>query len=206
MSTSGTTGHERTGHEAASPRELVTSLVRVRQIREFTSEPPSDDALEAITDVGRWSGSSTNSQPWRFIVIRDREVLRRLHEAGMPQTRSLATAPAAIAIVLPDDQFALTHAFDEGRAAERMLDAAYLVGLAAGIAWIKSGIRPLVAELLHLPEGRFVRTLIVVGHPTEAGLTPKGQGRLPRDEVVFAERWPEGLEAGSADGVAGVER
>lgn len=179
----------------ASIREAVRPLLQVRQVREFTDEPPSDAQLEAITDAARWSGSSTNSQPWRFVTIRSRDVLKRLHDAGLPQTRSLDTAPAAVAIVLPDDSHAISHAFDEGRVAERMLIAAQAVGLRGGIAWIRSDVRPLIAALLGLPSGRFVRTLVVVGHPTDAALAPKnppGQGRLPRDEVVFADRWPGG--------------
>ena len=174
-------------------RAAVRPLLRVRQIREFTAEAPDADQMRAITDAARWSGSSTNSQPWRFIVIRDRDVLARIHEAGLPQTRSLKTAPAAVAIVLPVDDHAVSLAYDEGRAAERMLIAAEFVGLRAGIAWITSGVRPLVRELLGLPEGRFVRTIVVVGHPTEAALArknPPGKARLPRDEVVFDERWP----------------
>jgi nitroreductase len=170
----------------------VRPLLRVRQVREFTDEPPTDAQLDAVIDAARWSGSSTNSQPWRFIVVRDRQVLLRLHEAGLPQTRSLRTAPAAVAIVLPDDEYEIAHAFDEGRVAERILIAAQAVRLRAGIAWIKSGVRPIVSELLGLPEGRFVRTIVVVGNPTEAALAPKsepGKGRLPKDQVVFEERW-----------------
>lgn len=176
-------------------RDRVRPLLRVRQIREFTAEPPTDEELDAIVDAGRWSGSSTNSQPWRFLVIRDRATLAALHEAGLPQTRALATAPAAIAIVLPEDGASVSHAYDDGRAAERMLIAANLVGLTGGIAWIRRDVQPAARQRLGLPRDRMVRTLVVVGHPTEAALAPKnppGAGRLPRDEVVYRERWPEG--------------
>jgi nitroreductase len=108
-------------------------------------------------------------------------------------TRSLATATAAIAIVLPDGQDAISHAYDEGRAAERMLIAASFLGLGAGIAWVMPHIRGLVAELLGLPGDRFVRTIVVIGHPTDRALSPKnppGKARLPRDQVVFEDRWP----------------
>jgi nitroreductase len=175
------------------PLEMVRPLVRVRQIRQFTDDPPTDEEVAAIADVARWSGSSSNTQPWRFIVVRDRAILLRIHEAGLPQTRSLATALAAIAIVLPDNEDAISHAFDEGRAAERMLIGASFLGLGAGIAWILPGIRHLVGDLLALPDGRFVRTLVVVGHPTEEARAPKaapGKARLPREEVVFEARWP----------------
>ena len=179
---------------AGSPAERVQPLLRTRQVREFTPEPPTDTELEALTDVARWSGSSRNSQPWRFIVIRDPATIKSVHDAGVPQTRSLLTAPAAIAIVLSGDEGDIDHAYDEGRAAERVLIAAGLLGLAAGVAWIFPTVRAEVGSVLGLPEGRFVRTIVAVGHPTPAAQRPKsapGAARLPRSETVFSERWPQ---------------
>ena len=176
-----------------SPRVIVRPLLRVRQTRQFTPEPPTDEEIAAIADAARWSGSSKNSQPWRFVIVRDREALKRIHVAGLPQTRSLATASVAIAIVLPVDDDAVSNAFDEGRAAERMLIAASFLGLGAGVAWAVPGIRDLVGELLGLPGGWFVRTLVVVGRPTPEALAPKaapGQARLPREDMVFEGGWP----------------
>ncbi len=93
-------------------------------MREFTDEPVSEADLAALAEVARWSGSSANTQPWRFIVIREPETLRGIAAAGMPQTRSLRSAMAAIAIALPEEEGkAVSHAYDEGRAAERVLSA-----------------------------------------------------------------------------------
>jgi nitroreductase len=182
-------------HEYGPPANRVRPLLRVRQVRQFTDEPLDPDAIEAIADAARWSGSSRNSQPWRFVIVRKKAVLRRIAEAGLPQTRSLATATAAIAIAVPQEQgSAVSHAFDEGRAAERMLIAASLLELGAGIAWVRTEIRPVVSELLGLAEDRFVRTIIALGHPTDAAREPKsapGQARLPRAETVFHERYGE---------------
>jgi nitroreductase len=174
--------------------ERVRALLRTRQVREFTSEPPTEAELEALTEVARWSGSSRNSQPWRFIVIRDAATIKAIHDVGVPQTRSLMTAPAAIAIVLGGDDADPEHAFDEGRAAERLLIAAGLLGLAAGVAWILPAVRTEVGRILGLPDDRFVRTIVPVGHATEAAQRPKsppGAARLPRSETVFSERWPQ---------------
>jgi nitroreductase len=176
-----------------SPRVLVRPLLRVRQIRQFTSEPPTDQELGAIADAGRWSGSSKNSQPWRFVIVRDRDVLKEIHDAGLPQTRSLATGRTAIAIALPDDDDPVSHAFDEGRAAERMLIAASFLGLGAAIAWAVPKIRDMVGSLLAVPDGWFIRTLVVVGHPSPEAMAPKsapGKARLPREEMVFEGSWP----------------
>jgi nitroreductase len=180
--------------DAASPREIVRPLRRARQVREFTDEPLTDAQLEAISDVARWTGSSRNSQPWRFVIIRDRDTILRLESAGLPQTRALKTATAVVAIVLPDDdERRISHAYDDGRAAERMLIAAGMIGAAAGIAWVRPDVLPTVREILELPEDRMVRTLMALGHQTAAAREPKsapGEARLPREATVFEERLP----------------
>ena len=127
-------------------------------------------------------------------MLRDPEAIRAIHEAGLPQTRSLATAPAAIAITMPvEEGRAVSLAYDEGRAAERVLVAASLLDLGAGIAWVRGDAREAVAEVLGLPDDRFVRTIVAVGHPSAAARRPKsapGEARLPRSETVFEDRWP----------------
>ena len=173
--------------------DAVRPLLRVHQVREFTDAPIEPAQLDAIADAARWSGSASNGQPWRFIVIRERATLRELSESSLPSTRSLATAAAAVAIVLSQEKgAAVSNAFDEGRAAERILIAAFLLELGAGIAWVKADDRAAVGELLGVPEARFVRTLIAIGHPTAKASKPKsthGEARLPRSETVFSERW-----------------
>ena len=179
-----------------SPLDLVRPLLRTRQIREFTNEPLSDANLEALTEAARWSGSGQNKQPWRFVVIRDIATLRHLFEVGQPQTRSLETAVAAIAISVPDvEERRVSLAYDEGRVAERILVAATILGLGAGITWIRGAVLPAVRDAIGLPADRTVRTIVSLGHPSEAARQPKsapGEARLPREQVVFEDRWPEG--------------
>ena len=174
--------------------DRLRPLRRTRQYREFEPDPIDPQLLDALVDVARWTGSSKNTQPWRFIVITDRATIRTIHEAGLPQTRGLATAPAAIAIVLPADPGrAIADAYDDGRVAERLLVAASIVDIGAGISWIRPEVRPVVQEVLHLPPDRMVRTVVQLGRPTVGARAPKsapGTARLPRDEVVFQERWP----------------
>jgi nitroreductase len=177
-----------------TPDERLRDIRHTRQYREFEARPVDQADLDALVDVARWSGSSQNTQPWRFIVIRDPATIRAIHDLGLPSTRGLATAPAAIAITMPsDEKKVVSVAFDEGRAAERLLVAAGMLELGAGISWMIPKIRGEVGRMLGLPEGRMIRTIVQVGHPTAAARKPKslhGEARLPRDEVVFEERWP----------------
>lgn len=180
----------------ADPDALLRPLRRTRQVREFEPTPLDPAVLDALADVARWTGSSRNTQPWRFIVITDSATLRALHTAGLPQTRGLATATAAIAIVLSADPARAVHdAYDDGRVAERILIAARMLDVGAGISWIRDDVRPAAGEILGLPHDRMVRTIVQLGRPTPAARAPKsapGEARLPFDEVVIRERWPAG--------------
>lgn len=176
------------------PTDTVRPLLRVRQIREFSDEPVDAEAIDAIADAARWSGSSQNTQPWRFIIVREPELLRAIADAGLPSTRSLVSAAAGIAIAMPAGPArAVSKAYDEARAAERMLIAASMLDLGAGIAWVPADGRDTIGELLGMPDGWSVRTIVAIGHPSAAARKPKsqpGEARLPREETVFNDRWP----------------
>ncbi|HEY6608997.1 MAG TPA: nitroreductase family protein [Candidatus Limnocylindria bacterium] len=178
----------------STPANTVRPLLRARQAREFTDQSVDDEALQAVADAARWSGSSRNSQPWRFVIVRRRETLDAIAESSLPSTRALSSAPAAIAITMPAESGGgISLAYDEGRAAERMLVAASMLGLGAGITWVKPDVRPAAAEALGLPGDRFVRTIVAIGHPTSDARRSKsaqGEARLPREKTVLWERWP----------------
>lgn len=54
----------------------------MRQIRQYKPEPVPDEALQQLLELARWTGSSKNTQPWHFIVVRDKARLRELSQIG----------------------------------------------------------------------------------------------------------------------------
>ncbi len=97
----------------------IDELIRtMRAVRTFTDEPLAEADLKAILDAGRRAQSSNDTQPWTFIVVRDRATLRALSECGR-YAGHLAGATVAIALVAnePAD-------FDLGQAAANMQLAA----------------------------------------------------------------------------------
>jgi nitroreductase len=175
--------------------EPIRVLRRTRQTRDMTGEPISDDELDQILEAARWTGSSTNRQPWRFVVVRDPEHLRQIGEVQpgerKPGIGHVAGAGAAIAIVMTADK-PTWETYDEARVAERILVAATALGLAAAIGWVRDYQQEEVRAILGLPEDRALRTIVSVGHATAAGARPKsapGEARLPLDELVHHERW-----------------
>jgi nitroreductase len=175
--------------KAGAPDAILRALRRTRQVREFRPDPVSPNVLEQLLEIARWSGSASNRQPWTFIVIRDRAHLDQLAELA-PNARHLKSAPLAIAIAMPGEN-AEQDAYDEGRAAERILIAAGALGLGAGIGWAIASKRAPVGEYLGLKAPAFVRTMISIGYPADAALAPKsarGTARKPLADLVRYER------------------
>jgi nitroreductase len=174
----------------AEANAVLRTLRRTRQIRDLTPDPISDEMLGEILEVARWSGSSTNWQPWTFIVVRDRERLKQLAEI-VPNAQHVGRAGAVIAIAMPGEK-PEWELFDEGRVAERILVAAEALGLGAALGWAFGPRRAQVSEFLGLTGPRYVRTLVSVGHASDAAKAPKsvpGSARKPLSEIVRYERF-----------------
>jgi nitroreductase len=165
--------------------KVLSALRHTRQVRQFSDEPISQADLDRILNVARWSGSSTNWQPWRFGIIRDRAKQQRLAELA-PHAKHVAGAATVLAIVMPGER-PEWEMYDEGRCAERILVAAAALGLGAGIGWVTGKHRQGVAEYLGLAEPAYVRTLISLGHPSATARQPKsapGEARKPLSELL----------------------
>ena len=163
-----------------------------RAIRSFADRPLEPAHLDRILNAGRRAGSSKNSQPWAFIVCRDRAHLRELSAVG-PWAGHLARAAVGIALVTPDpkiDEAPLSVMFDLGQAAQNMMLAAWELGIGSVPATVYD--HDLARRLLGYPADRHCEFLLSFGYPADPGeLTrpPKAGGRTPLDEIVHEERW-----------------
>ena len=162
----------------------VSELIRTkRAIRQFTTEPLSEDAIRTILNAGRRAQSSKNTQPWHFIAIRNRATLQKLSECGT-YAGHLAGAPFAVALISP-----IADKFDLGQAAAYMQLAAWELGIGSCIA---SMWEPEKAKaILEVPEDQYFDVAISFGYPlaSQQPSPPKPGGRRSFDEVVFWEHW-----------------
>lgn len=167
--------------------EMIEFLRTLRQVRQFAPGEIPDDQLHAILNVGRWSGSASNKQPWQLVVVRDHDMLRRLADASQT-AKHVAGASAAIVIVL-DGASRTTETYDEGRLTERLMLAAKVFGIGAGVGWVGDADHARqVRSLLGIPEGKTVRSIVALGYPAQT--TPSGHGgRKPFEEVVSFGRY-----------------
>ncbi|MED4600951.1 nitroreductase family protein [Paenibacillus validus] len=62
--------------------DLLLDLVKTRSsVRSLKSDPLPEGSVEKIIEAGHWAMSGANSQPWEFIVVRDRETKLAIQEA-----------------------------------------------------------------------------------------------------------------------------
>ena len=164
---------------------------RVPQIRQYTAEPVPDDVVDQLLELARWTGSSKNSQPWHFIVVRDRESLRKI-AALRPNINWAAGAPLAIAIVL-DGASPMSEAYDEGRVTERLLTGATMLGYGGGVAWFGEPQHQAEAKrVLGIPDARTARQLVTIGKPLsrkDPRPMSRAGGRKPLAELVSFNRF-----------------
>lgn len=168
----------------------VSDAIRTKHAtRQFTSQPVPEEAIRAILNAGRRAQSSKNTQPWSFVVVRDRAILKQLSECGT-YAGHLAGAAFAVALVSPDPSTRWSIAFDLGQAAAYMQLAAWELGLGSCIASI---YEPKKAKaFLGIPENQFFDVALSFGYPAPDQVQPsavrKG-GRRPIEEVVHWEKW-----------------
>lgn len=170
--------------------EITRLLRRVRQTRDYRPDPVPDEVLMDILDVARWTGSVTNTQPWKFIVVTDPDTKRQMAEAA-PYTAHIGVAPVVVAIARERKSAEVDH-FDEGRLAERVMIAAAAHGYSSGLARARDEAQPIVGRLLGVPDEMVLRTMVSIGLPTEQGAAPKsepGKARRPLETFVRRERY-----------------
>lgn len=172
----------------------VTEPIRtVRQARQYRPDPVPDGVLDELVEIARWTGSSRNTQPWHFIVVTDKEQLRRISQLRTP-INWVAEAPLGIAIVL-DGLSPASEAYDEGRVTERLLIGARMLGLGGGIAWYGDAAQQAEAkQILAIPAERTARSVVVIGYPTstkDPRPNPAAAGRKALSALVSYDRWSE---------------
>ena len=103
--------------------DTYLAIVSKRDTRRYADRPIPEDVVERILDAGRVTGSASNRQPWRFLIVEDAERREQLADAVYEPT-NIRGAQLVIAIVGE-------RPLDLGRCAQNMMLAAWNDGVAS---------------------------------------------------------------------------
>ena len=153
------------------PNDALQTIMTRSSVRMFLDKPVPDETVEQLLRAAMAAPSAKNSQPWAFVVIRDRAELEKLG-AALPNAKMTATAPLALAICGVMDKTLPGEAReywiqDCAAATENFLLAAHALGL--GAVW--TGVHPIseriaiLKKTLRLPDGVEPFCLIPFGWP-----------------------------------------
>jgi len=186
--------------------DALEALYTRRSIRAYRDEPVPPDVIKKILKAGLAAPSGGNCQPWRFVVVTDREKIEKFD----PQVHQpwVERAPAVIVVCAnpmdswekygaDDDCFIL----DTAAAIENMLLAIHALGL--GGVWILSFSKEAVRETLGIPNPWKIVSIVPFGYYDPDGVSEyKGRRllnsavrpRRPLGEVAFLNSPDEPLE------------
>lgn len=189
---------------------FADDLARRRTVRDFSSRPVAEGVLEDAVRAAATAPSGAHVQPWRFVLVTEPVVRRRLREAAEAEEREFyerraseewldALAPLGTDASKPflTDAAALVVVFEvhAGRGSPKPYYVKESCGIAVGLllaALHQAGLATLthtpspmrfLAEVLGRPPEERGFVVVAVGHPAEDARVPALQ-RKPLDEVL----------------------
>ncbi len=158
------------------------------------------EKINIILEAGQLAASARNTQPWRFIVVQDKQTVQELTLAFSESNQVIKDAPVILVVCArPVDDVTRDgkdyYLFDSGLAVGNMVLAATALGLVTHLMTAFDEAQ--VKALLHIPED--VRTVVAtpLAYPPEASYDEAARERLStrtrKDlrELVHYNRWSE---------------
>ena len=157
-----------------------------RSIRKFTEEPVPDKIVDRIIEAASWAPSGLNNQPWKFAIIRDKELKTKM-SALTHYSQIVLSANVLIAVFL-DHSLSYDRIKDAqaiGACMQNMLLLIHSEGL--GAVWLGQILknRDSVLELLKGPDELELMAVAALGYPAVKG--GKGKRKGPDQAIFFRQ-------------------
>ena len=164
---------------------VLEAIQKRQSIRKYKEEPIPENILHRVLEAARLAPSGKNLQPWKFILVRNEALKKRLAIASAGQF-FIAKAPiVVIACGFPDNCYSRLGRYmkswpvDVAIALEHLILQAQEEGL--GTCWIGAFEEREVKAILHIPEDVKVLALTPLGYPDQK---PSSRGRKPLEEII----------------------
>jgi nitroreductase len=168
--------------------ELLEGLKTRRSIRSYQEKEVPDEVITDLLEIVRWAPSASNNQPWRFIVIKDKE--RKANLRGglrdvIPVSKHIMEAPVVlVAWYAPSRLLSRFQISDVSNGIMYLLLAAHAQGL--GTCWIGWFSEERVKKVAKIPKDGKVVALITLGYPGEI---PEPKKRKSVEEIAYRETY-----------------
>jgi len=168
---------------------MVLEAIKKRQsVRSYQNKEIPEDILQQVLEAGRLAPSANNKQHWKFIVVKDEDLRKKLVPACKNQ-KFVEEASVVIAGCGTDPDYVMTcgehsYSIDLAIALDHMSLEAASLGL--GTCWIGAFYQDQVKEILGVPEGVHIVNLLTLGYPKKLGTKT---GRKPLSEIICYDKY-----------------
>ncbi|MEM0085270.1 MAG: nitroreductase family protein [Candidatus Methanomethylicia archaeon] len=145
--------------------DVFEAILKRRSIRRYLDKPVEAEKILKCLEAARWAPSAHNSQPWHFIIVRDRETREKLASIH-PFGKHMAYSPIVLVVLADPEKSPIFWQNDVGAAVQNILLTAFSEGL--GSCWIGVQFTPFEEEfkkILKIPEKFRVVCAITIGYP-----------------------------------------
>ena len=158
-----------------------------RSIRNFSDAPVSDALVTQLLEAAHWAPSAGNLQPWRFYVIKNKQVQGEICDRCYPASW-LKKAPLLIVVAADQNKSSWRYhergaelycLQDTAAAIQNLLLGAQSLGL--GSCWVGAFSEEACAQILHLEKDVRPVAILPIGYAQEK---PAGPGRAPAEQSV----------------------
>ena len=164
-----------------------------RSVREFKGDTIPEDVLTRVLDAARIAPSGSNRQPWRFILIKD-EMLRRKMISACNSQEFIGQAPVIIVACgqkLPINRGGymgeMSMLLDVAIAFTHLILAARAEGL--GTCWIGAFSNEEIKKFLQVPDEYEVVAVTPLGFPKNENAFSQTAKRKTFDEIVSTNKF-----------------
>jgi nitroreductase len=161
------------------PKNLLDFIKERRSIRAFQDKPIPEKEIGMILDAGRWAPSASNRQPWEFIVIKSKDLLKKIARAT-GYGWFIAEASFAVAIVGKPRISGKWYVIDTSLVSMNMMLMAWSLGI--GTCWIGSMNKEKVKQILGLNANDYLLTVLPFGYIQ--GDIPGPTDRKPLNKII----------------------
>ncbi|MDD3531857.1 MAG: nitroreductase family protein [Candidatus Shapirobacteria bacterium] len=170
----------------------VAEVIRKRRsVRAYQDRPVEEEKIEAILKAAQFAPSANHKNPWRFWVVRNKEVLNQLSQAT-PWGSFIAQAPLAI-VVCADEALSREWLEDAAISGAHIYLEAVNQGL--GTCWVQNrdsktnrgeSSEAYIKNILDIPDNFRVIATFPIGYPAEKK-PPHSDQDYEKDKVHFIE-------------------
>jgi len=161
----------------------IIGIIRARRsVRKFKSDAVPEELIERILDAGRWAPSGLNNQPWRFAIVRDRELIKEISK--LTHYRRIVLGAQVLIPVFIDTERIYHREKDIqgiGACLQNMLLEIHSLGL--GAVWLGEIIRSNlpIKRMLGLGDALELMAVLALGYPDE---TPQPTRRKALQDLI----------------------